>query len=362
MEQQLQYRYTFFDTIHYIVDIDDDMLTVRMFKDVLVNDPNYIPGVDPNTFNLIDSSDHPLLSRHRLELEFSPGDQDVYSVVLGDLIAPELEGKWLKFVGAAQIERTVEGIIARNTTHNFSTEPALSQESLDEGRRINQECIPEYKDCMLWSFDYNFAGHNWHIPYNQFTFTNATKINWNRHDKINQFQTDPQIETVDNNIVKRKPRFWRQRILSLFLFEKTMAFTAASLYCNISMIEGFGVSGDVNLNMLTHTPIMLTDYSTLPIPYVILDGPSLLQPNEVGIIHVTLSTTAASDGITLYDYDTDLYVKTNNGYLAKSKIKLINGKGQFKIRALDLDSNDLMEIKAGFKHFSNWTTKIIKVG
>ena len=362
MEQQLQCRYAFFDTIHYVIDIDDDMLTVRMFKDVLVNDPNYIPGVDPNSFNLIDSSNHPLLSKHRLELEFAPGDQDIYAIVLGELIKPELEGKWLKFVGAAQIERTVEGIIARNTTHNFYTRPALSQESLNEGIRVNQQCIAEYKDCMLWSFDYNFAGHNWHIPYNQFTFTHDTKINWSRHDKMNQFQTDPQIETVENNIVKRKPRFWRQRILSMFLFEKTMSFNAASLYCNISHMEGFDVSGDVNPTTLVHTPNMLADYSTLPMPYIILDGPSLLQPNEVGIINVTLSTTAASDGMTLYNYDTDLYVKTNNGYLAKSKINIVNGQGQFKIRALDLDSNDLMEIKAGFKHFSNWATKIIKVG
>jgi hypothetical protein len=49
------------------------------------------------------------------------------------------------------------------------------------------------------------------------------------------------------------------------------------------------------------------------------------------------------------------------GYLGKNKIELINGKGSFYFRALDLEVDDEVKLKIGFKTFSNVTEQNIKV-
>jgi RNA binding exosome subunit len=59
--------------------------------------------------------------------------------------------------------------------------------------------------------------------------------------------------------------------------------------------------------------------------------------------------------------DVSVYVKSNMGYLGKNKIELINGKGSFYFRALDLEVDDEVKLKIGFKTFSNVTEQNIKV-
>ena len=63
----------------------------------------------------------------------------------------------------------------------------------------------------------------------------------------------------------------------------------------------------------------------------------------------------------VYNKDVTVYIKTDSGYISKNKINLINGKGEFYFRALDLQIDDEAEIKIGFKTFSNVLSHTIKV-
>lgn len=357
MQQQFQYREVFLPPIHYVIDIDDNLFTVRMFIDVVNNDPHFIPGVDPNIFELVTDASHPLLSRHRVELEFDQETGQKYSVVLGELIKPEFEGLWLKFVGAAQIERTQVGIFSRNSKNNFQT-PEYYR--LDGDPADNIQTGSEYEDCMLWSFDFNFSGMNWQMPYNQFVLTKATKMSWDRYDYLNQFNTDPRIIEVQDNLQIWQALTWKKRILSLFLFEKDSSFTNASLYCNTSMIPDFKFSGDVTVDQFENNPALLAGYDILPIPKIKVTGSGYLKPNELGNYMVELYNHDGVNDVT-YAYDTTCYITCKNGYVGKEKISVVGGFGTFKARALDLDPGDIMEIKIGFKNFSNHHTHIIEV-
>ena len=51
--------------------------------------------------------------------------------------------------------------------------------------------------------------------------------------------------------------------------------------------------------------------------------------------------------------DVTVYLQTNGGYISRSKIDLVQGIGYFNFRALDLNINEEVKIKVGFKSFSN---------
>jgi hypothetical protein len=63
----------------------------------------------------------------------------------------------------------------------------------------------------------------------------------------------------------------------------------------------------------------------------------------------------------ILEKDVSVYIKSNMGYLGKNKIELIDGKGSFYFRALDLEVDDEIKLKIGFKTFSNVTEQNIKV-
>lgn len=55
----------------------------------------------------------------------------------------------------------------------------------------------------------------------------------------------------------------------------------------------------------------------------------------------------------LIQRDTDVYLKATSGYLPKTKVTLMQGKGVLKVLALELDVGDSITVKAGFKFWSN---------
>lgn len=54
-----------------------------------------------------------------------------------------------------------------------------------------------------------------------------------------------------------------------------------------------------------------------------------------------------------------VYLKTNSGYLSRTKVVLANGTGVTKFIPLGLDAGDVSSIKCGFKNYSNVVSKDI---
>lgn len=92
--------------------------------------------------------------------------------------------------------------------------------------------------------------------------------------------------------------------------------------------------------------------------------------NPFPTLNLTGMDTCGSDGteitIRLEDSEGELiernctvYLKSNSGYLSRTKVVLANGIGSTKFIPLGLDSGDVSTVKCGFKNFSNVVAKDI---
>lgn len=61
----------------------------------------------------------------------------------------------------------------------------------------------------------------------------------------------------------------------------------------------------------------------------------------------------------LIERNCTVYLKSNSGYLSRTKVELVNGIGSTKFIPLGLDSGEVSTIKCGFKNFSNIVAKDI---
>ena len=91
-------------------------------------------------------------------------------------------------------------------------------------------------------------------------------------------------------------------------------------------------------------------------PDILLSGNDTVGPNGIDISILV----QWHDGKPI-EKDLDVYLKTDCGYLSKTKIHTLNGTGTTKLIPLGLQPGDKINLKAGFKFLPSLTTKGIVV-
>lgn len=99
------------------------------------------------------------------------------------------------------------------------------------------------------------------------------------------------------------------------------------------------------------------EYPLMPNIFINITGDEEILPDMVNEYDIELLDRA---GEALID-NVDVYVKSNCGTISHTKISTIDGKGKLRVKADLLVPGDSIELKFGFKYFSNRHNKIIKV-
>lgn len=131
---------------------------------------------------------------------------------------------------------------------------------------------------------------------------------------------------------------------------------------------------DAHIRLYTHRPLVIGDTATFQTltagevddyytgiadhtacdgqPHLKLACPDSIPPGGVATAKIQLTTNR---GDPLRHKGVNVYLKSNSGYLPHRQIPLspTTGKATFQIHALGLTPGDHIEIKAGFKHYSN---------
>jgi hypothetical protein len=84
----------------------------------------------------------------------------------------------------------------------------------------------------------------------------------------------------------------------------------------------------------------------------VLTAPKTCKPNELVTVDVQFYQGGTNNKITETNWD-GLVIEPVSGYCPHRRCKIVNGHGQFKIRALDLEKGDEMRVKVGTKFFSS---------
>ena len=275
-------------------------------------------------------------------------------------------------------------------------------EDPSEGYEVGKPDTPEWIDCSFWSFDYSFSGMNFFSPYNLLLETKSSRMSGMRHEARQNFVFKPvQTQHIEGKTYYSTSEF-SKRIGGMFLFDKDDDFRNASWF-----VKTYGTPNDVDAlyykpegdiadSLWRRNDQLLVNYQQLPNPAIHLQMPETVQRDalvkgkislidisdqllmENGDIFITDgvqesnidinwpsdyidSNTKEAVNSYVYNKDVTVYIKTDSGYISKNKINLINGKGEFYFRALDLQIDDEVEIKIGFKTFSNVLSHKIKV-
>ena len=318
--------------------------------------------------------------------------------------SPVVQSKYFRFFGGAQIIRAFDqggniSILTRTTTYD---------RGFDKKVGFDKNTFVEWSDCALWAFDFNLDGMNWFYPKNILFDSIFTKSPFVRHELNASHITAPKlIKTSPDGSSFYTSGEFRKRILSMFILDKDDDFTKCSFYmrCNGDFQFDFKLGTDeIGAANFVYTFPLISSYSELPLPKIQLHGPNEISKDDVILVHVSLydneEVLLSEDSnklvcehldskICLEDLNTtdlkismpnkltdvegtisdqyiiqkdiDFYVSTNAGYLSKRKCPIKNGRGRFLFRALDLEVGDEVEIKIGFKSFSNISSLNLKV-
>lgn len=91
-----------------------------------------------------------------------------------------------------------------------------------------------------------------------------------------------------------------------------------------------------------------------------MTAPDHCKPNELVTIHVQFYQGNTDNKITGVNWD-GLVVEAVDGYAPHKRVKIRDGKGSFKVRALDLEDGDIMRIKLNTKWYTDKAECQIKV-
>ena len=142
--------------------------------------------------------------------------------------------------------------------------------------------------------------------------------------------------------------------------------------------------GDIADSLWRRNDQLLVNYQQLPNPAIHLQMPTEMQRDQ--LVEAKISLIDVSDQLLMENGDVfitdgvqesnidinwptdwidqndgsainsfilnknvDIYIKTDSGYLSKNKVNLVNGKGNFYFRALDLSIDDIVNLKLDLK-------------
>jgi len=383
------------DNLFLTVVVDPDIITIKAFHEEKIDElENAVPIIN-------DRNNISFLQYHNIDMDINY----IQSLIAGSIFhSPVVQSKYFRFFGGAQIIRAFDqggniSILTRTTTYD---------RGFDKKVGFDKNTFVEWSDCALWAFDFNLDGMNWFYPKNILFDSIFTKSPFVRHELNASHITAPKlIKTSPDGSSFYTSGEFRKRILSMFILDKDDDFTKCSFYmrCNGDFQFDFKLGTDeIGAANFVYTFPLISSYSELPLPKIQLHGPNEISKDDVILVHVSLydneEVLLSEDSnklvcehldskICLEDLNTtdlkismpnkltdvegtisdqyiiqkdiDFYVSTNAGYLSKRKCPIKNGRGRFLFRALDLEVGDEVEIKIGFKSFSNISSLNLKV-
>jgi hypothetical protein len=100
------------------------------------------------------------------------------------------------------------------------------------------------------------------------------------------------------------------------------------------------------------------DFTATIYPRVV--APEIVEVAAEGDVAIPLRLTNPAGEI-LAQADADLYLECTGGYLPKTRIRVTDGLGVAKLRALGLEAGDSVKVKIGFRFFSGAAETIVRV-
>lgn len=119
----------------------------------------------------------------------------------------------------------------------------------------------------------------------------------------------------------------------------------------------FGYYSNITFKEMSLAQVIARDGFSV-FPKVLISGENAIESG--GLLTATI---AIADERTeeIIKRDCTLYLESTAGYLPQTRVKLVNGVGKFKIRALDLEPGDTIKIKAGWKNYSGAAEHVLTV-
>lgn len=395
MRQYFRATNDLLDNLFLKVEVDTNTVTIKAFHEEIYDEL-------PETALLINNKDEvSFLQDHNIDMDVN----FLESVISGSIFKElAVQSKYFRFYGGAQIHRAFDQdgnitIMTRTTTYDRGFDKLVG---------FDKNTFNEWSDCALWAFDFNFDGMNWFYPRNILFDSVITKSPFVRQEFNNSYVTAPKlIRTSAEGASYWTSGEFRKRLFSMFILDKDDDFTQCSFYlrCQGEFQFDFKLgTNEIGAENFAYVFPLLRSYSELPLPKIQLHAPNEISKDDVILVHVslydneevlltedndkiacehvdskicledlnatdlkisTLNKLTDVEGTISDQYiiqkDIDFYVSTNAGYLSKRKCPIKNGRGRFLFRALDLEVGDEVEIKIGFKSFSNISSLKLKV-
>lgn len=386
MRQYHRYSTDLIDSIFLQLEVDKDAITLKAFHELF---PDGLPDNTDNINLVTNQLECASLLPHQIEIP----DEDTQDVIPGEMFQNILtHGKYFKFFGASQVVRG---------TYNEKTIIAIRTSTFDKGYTNNigysAENFNEWTDCSLWAFDFNFDGMNWYYPKNILFDSLLTKAHFARNELYNTYIAAPKLLSTGPEGSIFSSNETRKRLLSFFIHDKDDSFLDCSYYAKLNSLLGINYIREGILEPIEtwkYSVPVLSKYSELPMPSIQVKAPTIISRDEVVRIKVSLydaefylkaengdilrseevdsnivleeKTTWILNHLPMYDIgedgtiadnyivkkDLDMYITVNCGYVNKRKISIKQGIGYFTFRALDLELDDEVVIKIGYKTFT----------
>jgi hypothetical protein len=395
MRQYFRATNDLLDNLFLKIEVDTNTITIKAFHEEIYDE------LPENTLSIDNKDGVSFLQDHNIDMDA----EFLESVVSGSIFfEPSVQSKYFRYFGGAQIRRAFDqdgniSILTRTTTYD---------RGFDKNVGFDKNTFVEWSDCALWAFDFNFDGMNWFYPKNILFDSIITKSPFVRHELNSSYVTAPKlIRTTPEGASFWTSGEFRKRLFSIFILDKDDDFTECSYYvrCHGEFHFDFKLgTNEIGGANFAYVFPLLSSYSELPLPKIQLHAPEEISKDDVILVNVSLYDneenllTEDTDKITcehmdskicledlnatdlkistpnnltdvhgtisdqyIIQKDIDFYVSANAGYLSKRKCNVKNGRGRFLYRALDLEVGDDVEIKIGFKSFSNISNLKLKV-
>lgn len=92
------------------------------------------------------------------------------------------------------------------------------------------------------------------------------------------------------------------------------------------------------------------------LPHLTIIGPDEIKAGAIATYRVEATRFGK-----LMTQPLTVYPESTAGYLPKHRFELVAGSGEFKLRALDLEAGDSVELKMGLRYNASKATKIVEI-
>lgn len=163
---------------------------------------------------------------------------------------------------------------------------------------------------------------------------------------------------------KGKNKHWSKHIkatrcqyLYRFLFEPGKDLTNAAVVCMQDYPLLTNIEFDISKEYYYEHLDLLDPWAAAHKPVVSIEGPDTIAPNETATFTLNITKSDGSQNLDDYVYE----IECKQGYAPNTEVKVVDGKGTFKIMALGLEEGETLRFKINDKVWTSYAEKQLTV-